>query len=161
MDSGSDPVFFDQQQFALLESLVDHIVPETDTPGARGAGAHYFIDMMMKEWASADRQQRYLDGLRSIEQRSMDVNGASFLDTSAGQQKTLLTEIDREAFAADSGNRFFREFKHMVLFAYYSSEIGATEELQYEPLIAEYKACAPLDEVGGRTWFWMNFSHGL
>jgi hypothetical protein len=77
-----------------------------------------------------------------------------------GEQLELLRTIDEEAFAADAPDTFFREFKRMVLFAYYSSEAGATVELQYEPLIPEYKACVPIEDIG-RAWFWLGFSHGL
>ncbi len=55
---------------------------------------------------------------------------------------------------------FFREFKQLALFGYYSSEPGATIELQYELLTPEYKACAPIEDIG-RAWFWSNFRHGL
>ena len=46
---------------------------------------------------------------------------------------------------------FFRHLKELTLTGYYTSEIGATEELQYEHTPGRYDACVPLEEVG-RTW---------
>ena len=154
------PLFFDDQQFALLGQVVDLVIPETDTPGALAAGVHYFIDLMMAEWASAERQNRYVDGLKAIDARALTGGVGKFADLAPGEQLELLRTIDAEVFAADAPDTFFREFKRMVLFAYYSSEAGATVELQYEPLIPEYKACVPIEDIG-RAWFWLGFSHGL
>ena len=68
--------------------------------------------------------------------------------------------MDEAAFADDAGDDFFREFKRLALFGYYSSEAGATVELQYEALTPEYKACVPIEDIG-RAWFWMGFRHGI
>jgi len=161
-DSQSAPVFFDDDRFALLKRMVDLMIPETDTPGAVGAGVHYFIDLMLAEWASEDRRKRYADGLALISRRAREAGVAGLVSGSTERQVAFLASVDSEAFAGDRADGFFPELKRMVLFAYYSSHAGATEELQYQYLVPDYQACAPIDEVGeGRTWFWLNFSHGL
>ena len=156
----SAPLFFDQQQFLLIERIVDVMIPETDTPGAIAAGVHHFIDLMLAEWASAERQARYVQGLRELESHFGAAGENNFVTASPTRQLELLRVLDEAAFDDETTDNFFREFKKLVLFGYYSSETGATVELQYEPLQAEYKACVPLDEIG-RAWFWLGFSHGL
>lgn len=160
-DSDASPIFFDADQFALLERAVDIIIPETDTPGAAAAGVHYLVDLMLAEWASPDRQARYVDGLHSLDTRMREQGPPDFVSASPEQQFELLQALDRETQAAGVRETFFGEFKMLVLFGYYSSETGATLELQYEPLTPEYKACVPIEDVGGRSWFWLGFSHGL
>lgn len=155
------PVFFDTDQFALLERAVDVMLPETDTPGAVAAGVHHLIDLMLAEWASPVRQARYAVGLRDLDARMRQLGAADFVSASPSQQLELLQTLDREAFADGSGDTFFAELKKLVIFGYYSSEAGATLELQYEPLIPDYKACVPIEDIGGRAWFWLGFSHGL
>src|SRR4051812_26130702 len=44
---GAQPRFFTPAQFAILDAVVDIIIPRTDTPGARDAGVSAFIDGMM------------------------------------------------------------------------------------------------------------------
>ena len=154
------PTFFNAEQFALLERMVDVMIPKTDTPGALAAGVHHFIDLMLAEWASAERQVRYVQGLQQLESRLRAAGESDFVSASSARQFELLRALDEEAFADNAGDSFFREFKKMVLFAYYSSEAGATVELQYEPMQTDYKACVPIDEIG-RAWFWLGFSHGL
>jgi hypothetical protein len=159
-EENASPLFFSDDQFELLGLVVDLVIPETDTPGAHAAGVHYFIDLMMAEWAAPERQGRWVNGLQAIDERASAAGSAKFVELGQGKQLELLRTIDNEAFAADATDTFFREFKRMVLFAYYSSEAGATVELQYEPLIPEYKACVPIDDIG-RAWFWLGFSYGL
>lgn len=155
-NAGAAPRFLDEDQFALVESIVDVLIPETDTPGALGAGVHYFLDLMLTEWASPERQARFRAGMSDLEARL----GADFVAAPADEQLARLAAVDEAAHAEDAGDDFFREFKRIALFGYYSSEAGATIELQYEALTPEYKACVPIDDIG-RAWFWMGFRHGL
>ena len=162
-DESSTPVFFDGDQFSLLERVVDVMIPETDTPGAHGVGVHYFIDLMMSEWASPERQERYIGGLRDVNARLRELGQEQFVSASPAKQLEALRELDEKAFAVDESDAvysFYREFKKLVLFSYYSSEAGANVELQYEALTPEYKACVPIEDIG-RAWFWLGFSHGL
>ena len=46
---------------------------------------------------------------------------------------------------------FFKEFKALIIFSYYSSEEGASIELKYDRIPGEYAECIPLDSVG-RSW---------
>lgn len=154
------PVFFSADQFSMIESMAELIIPETDTPGAIDAGVPHFIDLMMAEWASDVRQTRYRQGLGDIDSRARQLGAADYLSADPGDRLDLLSALDREAHAESASASFFREFKQMVLFAYYSSEVGATQELQYEPMPGRYRACAPIEDVG-RSWFWLGFSHGL
>ena len=154
------PVFFSVLQFSMIESMAELIIPETDTPGAIGAGVPHFIDLMMDEWASDARQARYRQGLADIDSRARELGADDYLSAAPGIRLDLLNALDREAHVEGTSRTFFLEFKQLVLFAYYSSEAGATLELQYEPMPGRYRACAPIEDIG-RAWFWLGFSHGL
>ena len=158
--AGEPPAFFDAGQFSLVESMVDVMIPETDTPGAAGAGVHYFIDLMMSEWASAERQSRYVDGLAELGRALAGPGGEPFAELSTAERYKRLSAVDTAAFADESGEHFFREFKRMALFGYYSSQPGATEELQYEALPGPFRPCMPVDD-DVRAWFHVGFRHGL
>jgi len=47
------PQFLSPKRLAMVERIVDLVIPETDTPGAVSAGTHRFIDVMLAEWASS------------------------------------------------------------------------------------------------------------
>jgi hypothetical protein len=73
---------------------------------------------------------------------------------------SVLQILDDETFANGPTQTFFRERKRMVLFAYYTSEPGATLELRFQRIPGDYLPCEPVDE-GGRAWFWNGYSYEL
>ena len=156
----SPPQFFDQAQFSLVERAVDLIIPETDTPGAHVAGVHHFIDLMLAEWASPVRRARYRQGLQSIDARARADAGGDFVSIPAAEQLSVLQALDQEAHVAGTLDTFFRDFKKLVLFAYYTSEAGATEELRFDPIPGDYEPCVPIEDPQ-RAWFWLGYGYGL
>ena len=151
MDSDYSPQFLGPNQFSMVEQIVDLIIPETDTPGAKTAGVHRFIDMMLAEWASPQTKANYVEGLQAIDARSQMADGKSFVESSPEIQLKILKALDAEAFAENGSNTFFRELKKFVLFGYYSSEEGASVELRYDRLPGAYRGCVPMEDIG-RSW---------
>ncbi len=154
------PRFLGDDQLAMLERIVDLVIPETDTPGAASAGVHNFIDLMLDGWASAETQQQFVAGFEEIDARAREAGMQSFVGGSAEQQRALLTELDREAFAEGSTDEFFRRMKKLVLFSYFSSEPGATQALRFDRVPGMYKPCLSLED-DNRAWFWLGYSYEL
>ena len=152
--------FFTSDQFKIISRIADLIIPETDTPGALGVGAPNFIDMMLADWASSNRQLDFVKGLDEINLRAKDSLSKSFLACSAEQQELILREIDKEYFNKDLNNLYFGMIKKMVLFAYYSSEVGATLELNFQRIPGDYLPCVPLSENTYAS-FWSHHNYGL
>tara|TARA_B100001057_G_scaffold197553_1_gene198232 strand:- start:13304 stop:13903 length:600 start_codon:yes stop_codon:yes gene_type:complete len=152
--------FFTSDQFKIISRIADLIIPETDTPGALGVGAPNFIDMMLTDWASSNRQLDFVKGLDEINLRAKDSLSKSFLACSAEQQELILREIDKEYFNKDLNNLYFGMIKKMVLFAYYSSEVGATLELNFQRIPGDYLPCVPLSENTYAS-FWSHHNYGL
>jgi len=136
--AGWRPRVLDTDQAEMLATIAEHILPETDTPGARAVGVHRFIDAMVAESYPAEERRQFLTALAAFD------DGA-FLARSASDQVAFLGELDR------AGDPFFRSLKDLTLVGYYTSEIGATRELQYAPLPGRYNGCVPLAQIG-RTW---------
>ena len=48
---------------------------------------------------------------------------------------------------------FMLMVKELTLLGYFTSEVGATQVLQYNPLPGPYRGCVPLAQAGnGRLW---------
>jgi gluconate 2-dehydrogenase gamma chain len=154
------PRFLSHEQFAMLSRIADLIIPETDTPGALGVGVPHFIDMMLADWASPQRQARYVAGLDDIDKRARDSGTSNFSASTTEQQIVLLRALDKEFFAEDPRDPFFGELKKMVLFAYYSSEAGATVELRFQRIPGDYLPCVPMAD-DSHAWFWSQYNYGL
>ncbi|PYO99228.1 MAG: hypothetical protein DMD60_02230 [Gemmatimonadetes bacterium] len=148
------PQALTRDQAELVAALAEHILPETDTPGARAAGVHRFIDALLAESYSPLERTRFLAGLAAVDARAVSASGRPFLQCAAGDQRALLEALDREALAGSvdpPDPPFFRTLKELTLVGYYTSEIGATRELHHAPVPGRYDGCVPLAQIG-RTW---------
>ena len=165
-DGAWAPRALSRAQVELVAAMAEHILPETDTPGARAAGVHRFIDAMLAESFPPSERERFLAGLAEVDARAGRTSGHRFLQCAPADQRALLEVLDREAFASPpvplstawrGGTRdepavpFFRTMKELTLVGYYTSEIGATRELHHAPVPGRYDGCVPLAQVG-RTW---------
>ena len=149
------PRALSSQQADLLGTLVDLIIPPTDTPGARQAGVAAFIDKLLEDWVDAKDRAHFQAGLVALDTEMERLHGVAFLNATPGQQTALLERLDREAIearrAGANPSPFFSTLKEWTLVGYYTSEIGATQELQWIAAPGAYNADVPLEEVG-RTW---------
>ena len=139
----------------LVATIAELIIPETDTPGARIARVHEFIDAMLTDWYEAPEKDNFLLGLATVDGRARDTFAAPFLDLTEQDQVALLTTLEEEGYAWTQTQPspeppFFVTMKALTLFGYYTSEVGATQELHVMPM-GEYKGDVPLEEIG-RTW---------
>ena len=154
-EGGWTPRALSTTQGDLVATIAEQIIPETDTPGARSVGVHRFIDTMLAEYYGAADRDRFLEGLRDVDARAERLGAASFLKASKEQQLSVLTALDREAYAqplAPAAPRpFFRTMKELTLLGYYTSEPGATKELRYVPVPGRFEGCVPMSRVG-RAW---------
>jgi hypothetical protein len=142
------------EQSELVATIAEHILPETDTPGARAAGVHKFIDKMLAEHYPAGARHRVLNGLADVDARARRDRGRAFLQCGVEEQRAVLARIDQEAFAVPPGSRevpYFRTLKELTLLGYYTSEIGATQELRYVRIPERFEGCVPFAQIG-RTW---------
>lgn len=160
------PKNLQMSQFQLLARISDLLIPETDTPGALAAGATEFVDELLSDWAQAQTRLDLEAALELIDMRANTDHGALFLDLSDDAQVAVLqaheaacfSAIDDPSSANDSaemrgdGIAGYRNLKRLIYRGYYHSEIGCTEELQFELIPGpEARIDAPLSEVG-KTW---------
>src|SRR5881394_4563046 len=81
-------------QADLVATIAEHILPETDTPGARAVGVHRFIDAMLAESYPTEQRQRFLAGLGDVDARAQRTCGRPFLRCGAAEQRALLEQLD-------------------------------------------------------------------
>jgi gluconate 2-dehydrogenase gamma chain len=143
--------FFAEDQMRLVGRIADIIIPETDTPGAVGAGVDTFFDTLMAGWASEATRSRFVALLRDIDARATARHGAGFVDCDPQQQERLIAEIDADSFRGNAGLPDFRDFRNLIIAGYYTSEVGASVELRFELVPGRYLPCVPLAEIG-RAW---------
>jgi hypothetical protein len=144
-------------QLELVATVAEHIIPQTDTPGARGAGVHRFVDTLLSDHYSKEERDRFLAGLADVDARAQSTQGKNLMACTPEQQLALLTAMDEAAYppvridaARPPETWFFRRMKELTLVGYYTSEIGATQELHVSPF-GPYRGDIPYRSVG-RSW---------
>jgi len=151
------PRTLDAGQLELVAVMAEHIVPQTDTPGARAAGVHRFVDALLSDHYPTPERDRFVAGLADVDARARSRHGKTFVECTADQQVALLTELDEAAYPAvridsprASETWFFRRMKELTVVGYYTSQVGATQELHPSPFGA-YRGDIPYSSVG-RAW---------
>lgn len=147
------PTALTQDQARLLDVLAELIIPATDTPGAREAGVPQFIDRAVGDYYEKSQVDQLLGGLARMDADARAAHGDSFVALAPEKQVALLTVYDQEAgIAREQGqSHFFPALEDMVTVGYFTSEVGATQALKYDPVPGAYHGCVPLAEVG-RAW---------
>jgi glucoside 3-dehydrogenase (cytochrome c) hitch-hiker subunit len=149
-------------QNATVITMTDLIIPETTTPGAKGARVNEFIDLILTEWANEEERAKFLTGLADVDKQSNELFGKDFVNAAPAQQTALLRSIDDEAMARHGTppaanpvtthdrqmeGDFWHVFKRITLSGYYTSEIGFTQELKLTIIPGAQHGCAPVDRA--------------
>lgn len=153
------PAALSDAERGIVAALAELVIPETDTPGAGGAGVPAFIEQMYAGWLSEEERAGFVAGLADVDARARSLYGAGFTAATEDQQTAILRAVAEEAQAvldaADSDQPgpvpFFRQLKELTLVGYYTSEVGMTRELLYQPATSAYEACISYSAVG-RQW---------
>jgi glucoside 3-dehydrogenase (cytochrome c) hitch-hiker subunit len=123
LDPGT-PKFFSEAEMRTLSALVERIIPTTDTPGASAAGVHWYLDTVIE--TEPELQREFRDGLAWLNSASGGRFQQPFGDCTQEQQAQVVESMLPKSAP---GNDFFETVKLMTIVAYYSSEIGLTQEL--------------------------------
>jgi hypothetical protein len=147
------PRWIRPERAAMLEWLVDTILPATATPGAREARVHVFVDLVLRDCYAPAEQRLFLTGLEALAGECQTRHGRPFESCSPGERHALLAPLDAASYAPDTGPRgsFIRILKDLTLLGFFTSRIGATQVLAYEAVPGGYRGCLEL-RPGQRAW---------
>lgn len=140
---GFTPQYLTASQLDRLARIVDLIIPETDTPGAREAGVHRFIDTLLAEYLPRAEARNFLDMFDGwAADHAMDGRTDDELEA-------RLMDVDR-SWAAGTEDSVWGQIKSWTVAGYYTTEIGMTQELRMKPF-AQARMDMPRSEIE-RTW---------
>lgn len=149
-----EPQFFTPSEWRTVRVLVDLIIPADEKSGsATDAQVPEFMDFMLSE-ASAQRQQRFRDGLAWLAAEMSHRFGLAFVDASPAQQRAVLDDVAWPARAPEEleeGVEFFNTLRDMTAAGFFSSRIGYDDlEFRGNEFVMEWTGCpqAALDKLG-------------
>lgn len=152
---GFVPATLPLEQYEWVGTLTDLIIPATDSPGAREAGVPANIDRLLTDWYPEADRMRFLAGLATLDAHAQATYGQPGPSLEAEQQTALLAALDQQTFGPDKAATmlpetllpFYRWLKELTVAGYYTSEVGATQELRVNPM-GVYLADIPYADIG-------------
>jgi gluconate 2-dehydrogenase gamma chain len=156
------PVFFSEEQGALVAEVAEIIIPRTDTPGAKDVGVPAFIDVMLKEVYPKKDQDRFIAGLKVFDDEAKRLHDKPFMKLATDERLELVRRLHESAAAeerdmtvppAQLERPFILMVRELTLLGFFTSQDGATKVLQHVTVPGAFQACVPLDQAGnGKTW---------
>jgi hypothetical protein len=169
------PGEWSQDDIAYLDEIGETILPTTSTPGAKAAQVGRFMTVMVNDCYEEGDQKTFREGMDKLNEASTKKYGSSFMKISPDQRKELLIGLDKEAKdyqkkvsdfnkkedeKAKSDQKYVKQrmsphyfslMKQLTLLGYFTSEVGATKALRYNPVPGRYEGCIPYKK-GDKAW---------
>jgi len=128
----ADGKVFILSQLKQLQSICAIVIPKTDTLGAAEVNTHGFIDNQLFHCYEKVEQENAKQLLTLIDVVTNKLFSQSFIALKQEQQFELLTELDQGKKNFDEKQQAdFKLLKQLICFGYYTSEVGASQELRY------------------------------
>lgn len=146
------PSFFTTDQIDVLAEAAERIIPKTDTPGAKDAFVHRYIDEAVKNNYKEEDQEKFKDGIALFDVLSQEQFNKKFVEISDKEKDQILQRmVDASKNKNESGlvGQIFPQLKSLVVAGFFTSEIGATKVLIYDPIPGPFQGCIPFSDVGG------------
>jgi hypothetical protein len=152
---------FAEQNRELIAALAETIIPATDTPGARDVGVQDFIVKMIKDCTDRKEQNRFISGLKDIQDFCGDKYGRAYQHCRIEEQEIALLHFEKRGQALKGiagkiehrymGRSFFSILKDYTVEGYCTSQLGATKGLAYLYIPGSFQGCIPL-QPGQKAW---------
>ncbi len=134
--------YLSREQEALLVSVVDTIIPTTDTPGAKDLGVPDFIQKMLVDCYEKDVQENVKKGLEKTNAMAKDRYLRAFVDCNSLQRKDILGKV---AMSADQAQKdYLAIIKSLTILGFTTSEYVQTKYLKYNQAPGHYYGCVPV-----------------
>jgi hypothetical protein len=154
-------------QDALIAEIAEMIIPTTDTPGAKAAGVPTFIKKMLADCYREKFSTYFMKELDGVEADTKAKFSKSFMDASSEQRTEILKMYEQKVkgeaakfkeeaqswgqSTLPSERPFFAVMKDLTVTGYFTSEIGCTQALRYEPVPGKFIPDYPYKK-GDRAW---------
>ncbi len=153
--SDSEITFFSLQEMNLLNEIGETILPETSkSRGAKTAKIADFMQKIVRDCYSKEEQEIFKSGLIEVEEKADQRFKNSFLKLSGSQRLEILTGFEEKVNAMYENDppHFFMLMKQLTIWGYFTSEVGATKALRYDPIPGSYEGCLDL-KPGQQAWY--------
>jgi len=147
------PNLLTNNRVPLLDEISETILPDSEqSPGAKAAHIGEFIKTMVNDCYNLKETGIFIKGLETVDKKSKATYGKAYLYLSDQQRLALLSKFDVEAKKSKLSNKphFFTMMKELTIWGYFTSELGTTKALRYNPIPGRFDGCIPYN--GETAW---------
>lgn len=159
---GWEPIFLSIDQAELISTLVDTLLPRTETPGALDMKVDMFIDVVFAKLFDTKGQDKVIAEMDRFDELCTEIFGSKFTELNTTDREEYLKQKESQSgkfngkvWGTSVGDQkpvgFYRTIKSLALWGYFSSEEIGKNVLSYDPIPGEYLGCIPLSDIGN-TW---------
>jgi hypothetical protein len=126
----------------LLAEIVETIIPETNTPGAKSLKVHQFAMRMINDCYGEQAQANLNQGLIKTESMTKQAHNKSFIACDAKQRTDVLTQMSQSTDPV--AKQFVEMVKNLTIRGYQNSEYFMVNILEYNMAPGFYHGCVPI-----------------
>lgn len=126
----------------VLGEVVETIIPESSTPGAKSLKVHALVDRMIRDCYGPEAQQTYARGLNLCNDFSEKINQKPFSQASKTEREKVLKEMSVSDNPVAKG--FITLVKNLTIRGYMNSEYVMTNILHFNMAPGYYHGCVPV-----------------
>lgn len=147
------PATLSQDEVDMLAEICETILPKTDTPGAKDALCHRYIDEMLTHFYTQEEKDYYKESLKAFNDKSKDKFSKAFVALNVNEREEVLGMLAAEAkeYKDETGKKphIFKAVQSATVSGYFTSEAGAKGGLcQFLPVPGPYQGCIDLATAG-------------
>lgn len=147
------PIFLTEEESITLAEIAETMIPKTDTPGAKEALVERYLDEYASKFLKPEEQITFKAGLGVFDTTSNSLKGKTFSKLAdSDKSEVLQSMIDNSETGENSPSEIFYQMREAVTMAFFTSEIGATQVLDNQPIPGEYIGDMPISETKGKVY---------
>lgn len=135
-----NPDVFERLEFEnseIFSKIVDCLIPETNTPGAKSVGAHLYVEKVIKDCYSEQIQNEVKQTLENLNKEAVAKHQKSFEKLDNLQAVDLLKNNT-------SNKKTVELLKNLTIRSYTSSEFYLTNHKNYQMAPAYFHGCVEI-----------------
>lgn len=126
---------------AILAEIVETIIPETKTPGAKSLKVHQFALRMINDCYGEAAQKSLRQGLAKTDEFAKQINSKSFVECDAQQRKDTILQLSK---ADEASKKLVEMIKNLTIRGYTNSEYYMVNVQKYVMAPGFYHGCVPV-----------------
>jgi hypothetical protein len=142
--SAYNNITIDEDQEALLASIAETVIPDTNTPGAKGISAHLFALQMLNDCYEQKDRDRFLKGMQQFSEDVQKNYKRSFTECREDERKKIIAAINSQKDPTNDAAYFYNTLKGLTLEAYTTSKYYLTNVQEYKLVPGKFKSSVPV-----------------